>query len=367
MIVDNDVNRVRVEEIGFDVIDKEHVGYARQFVIAAPVLAAVFADLNESIVSSSVNKSLDKWRFRQRCDVAVHRHRRKIPWLVVTPDPAHHGFGNSIDSTREVAADRPPGVSAIVAAPDALTRKIKTRGIVRTDQYRRVPVPAFHRFAFLRLRLDIDSFPDTTIESVQNTLLRLGVDDIGIGGIRGRLMAVATERDEPVGVGDAVHVQRPGRATLAAVVLSTAINVVERFVIVDRDFIKLRNGEVGDETPVLAKVQALVKPSVIADQQIVLVIRVEGDCVVVDMFILIFSLNEVLAAIHRVMQVHVRVIQAIELVRACPDLLVIVRAGAAGDIFALLFPGLATIFRFPDPAGTQFEFDSRVKNVRIDR
>ena len=64
----------------------------------------------------------------------------------------------------------------------------------------------------------------------------------------------------------------------------------------------------------------------------------------VDMLLLVLRLDKILAAVDRVVQIDVRVIEAIELVWTGPDFLVIVRSRAAGNILTLLHPGLTAVF-----------------------
>ena len=63
VIVYNHVNGIRVVQIGFDVIDEEAFGYARQRVDFPPVGATVFTNLDQAIIGSRVDETLDHGRF----------------------------------------------------------------------------------------------------------------------------------------------------------------------------------------------------------------------------------------------------------------------------------------------------------------
>ena len=53
MIIDDDIDGIRVMQVCFDVIDEEIVRDARQAVDTPPVGAAIFTDLNQAIVRTA--------------------------------------------------------------------------------------------------------------------------------------------------------------------------------------------------------------------------------------------------------------------------------------------------------------------------
>ena len=61
VVVDNNVNRVGVVQIGFDVIDKKALGYAGQAIDLTPRLAIVFAYLDQAIVGADIDQSCNEW------------------------------------------------------------------------------------------------------------------------------------------------------------------------------------------------------------------------------------------------------------------------------------------------------------------
>ena len=94
-------------------------------------------------------------------------------------------------------------------------------------------------------------------------------------------MAVAKHGDEPVAVADAARIHRARGAALAVVVLGTAVDIVERRIVVDRDLVELRDGQVVDEAPRRAEVEALVNAAIGADQQVVRIVVAESERVMI--------------------------------------------------------------------------------------
>ena len=66
MIVESDIGSVRIMIGSDDATDICHVWHTRKLVNLAPVLAAIFGDLNQAIISADVNQSFFLLRFGQR-------------------------------------------------------------------------------------------------------------------------------------------------------------------------------------------------------------------------------------------------------------------------------------------------------------
>jgi hypothetical protein len=79
--------------------------------------------------------------------------------------------------------------------------------------------------------------------------LGLAVDDVGVVGIDLAMETVAALHDEEFVVADAVSALVLGGAAEGEVVLSAAVDVVERRVVVTGDVVELRDGQVGVELP----------------------------------------------------------------------------------------------------------------------
>ena len=78
-----------------------------------------------------------------------------------------------------------------------------------------------------------------------------------------------------------------------------------------------------------------------------------------------FQPFEGLAAVFGHVQMHIRLVDAIKLVRTRKQLLVIVRSRAARQVLVPLLPGLAAVFRPPEAASAVVEFDRGVDDVWI--
>ncbi len=365
VVVDDRVDGIGVEEVGLQVVDEELHRHARQPVDLAPAPAAVLGHLDQPVVGAGVEQPLDQRRLGERGDRPVVAHRAHVPGRVEAPDPPHHRLRQAVQAAGEVAADRSPGVAAVIAAPYALAGVVDPRRQVRADQDRRVPVEAVPRLVLRRLRLDVDDLAGAPVVADQVPLLPLGVDDVGIPRLDGGLVAVGEDGDEPIAVADPVDVVGAYGSTLGAVVLRTAVDVVEGLVVVDGQLVELRHRQVGDELPVLAQVPSLVEAAVAADQEVVRVLGIEDHGVVVAVLVLVADVAEGRPAVVGDLQPDVRVVDAVEDVRAGPDLLVVVRAGPGRDHVAALLPVLSTVRRAPEAAGALAELDPRVEDVRV--
>ena len=173
-------------------------------------------------------RPFDQRRLADRRDRGEHRHRAVVPERVGAPRAAHDRLLEAEDVPREVRADLRPRVAAVVAAPDVLRRVVDPRVRVRADDDRRVPVEPQRRLAGARLRADVDRLVALAVVAQQVALLPLEIDGVRVGRIDGDGVPVRAVGDHPVGVRDAVGVERPRRPHLAAVVLRAAVHVVER-------------------------------------------------------------------------------------------------------------------------------------------
>ena len=121
------------------------------------------------------------------------------------------------------------------------------------ELHRRIPVVAERRrLAFLRLeRLGPHgrAFVGRAIDAVHPAVLRLGVDDVGVGRVHQRLEAVAAVHDVPVVVGDAGVGAHRARAAPGVVVLQARAHVVEGRPQVEGHVIGLCQHEVGEVLP----------------------------------------------------------------------------------------------------------------------
>src|SRR5215510_12765102 len=133
-------------------------------------------------------------------------------YRVRPPDFAHHGQRVAIQPARQIAADRPPIVAAIVTAEELVPGEIEPLAVVRADDERRVPVVALRLFGLARDRRDAHSLASAFVESHQSAVLALGIDGVRVFGIDARDEAVAAVGLEPIGVDYARLAARFGRA-----------------------------------------------------------------------------------------------------------------------------------------------------------
>src|SRR6185369_10653669 len=99
---------------------------------------------------------------------------------------------------------------------------VEPRVGVRRDDEGGVPVPPGGGAALVFLRLDADPLAAALVVTRDGAALQLGVDRVRILGIDPRDEAVASLRDEPVLVEDAVLRPRPRRPAQRVVVLQAA-------------------------------------------------------------------------------------------------------------------------------------------------
>ena len=116
---------------------------------------------------------------------------------------------------------------------------------MRADHNGCIPVESLSRFVSFRLWLDENHFAGLAVKPHQIALLPFRIDDIRIGRIDRLSMSITKQGYKPVTVANAVIAIRPGRAALTVVVLGSAIDIVERCVIVHGYFVELGDRKVG--------------------------------------------------------------------------------------------------------------------------
>ena len=89
------------------------------------------------------------------------------------------------------------------------------------------------------MRFDTYAFSRLTIIANQSTILPLRIDRIGIFRIDRWIESITKHRDEPITVANPVDIVGARGSTLRGIVLRSAVDVVERFIIGDGDFVKL--------------------------------------------------------------------------------------------------------------------------------
>ena len=108
VIVDHDVNRVRVMQVGLDVVDEKAIRYARKIIDRGPCLATIFGNLNQAIIRACVDQPCNQRRLGQRRNGVVLRHRVEVARCVVAPGPAHNRLADTIFIACQVTTNRRP-------------------------------------------------------------------------------------------------------------------------------------------------------------------------------------------------------------------------------------------------------------------
>jgi hypothetical protein len=94
--------------------------HARQLVDLPPVTAAVFADLDQTVVGADIQQAFAFRALGNRGKVPVQRRRRILRDRFRSPDPAHHRQGVAIDLPGQIRRDSLPGVALVVRAVQEL-------------------------------------------------------------------------------------------------------------------------------------------------------------------------------------------------------------------------------------------------------
>src|SRR5882724_10805866 len=153
---------------------------------------------------------------------------------------------------------------------------------MRTDDKRRVPIPAQRIFVAAGLRLNTHALAGAFVVAHDVAALQLGINRVWIFGIDLSAKTVATLCYEPVGVDDAGGVAGARWPAERVIVLRAAKHIVERRRVVSGDVIELRDGQVALEKPIRAAVITLIDAAVAADQIMIVIRWVDPDFVIVD-------------------------------------------------------------------------------------
>src|SRR5215210_2502558 len=112
---------------------------------------------------------------------------------------------------------------------------------MRTDDERRLPIETERAFTLALDRPDVDALAGPPIEPHDAAVLRLRIDDVGIGRIDARDEAIAASDHEPIVVGGPVRGARLRGTAECGVILCAAVDVVDWRGVVDFDVIELRD------------------------------------------------------------------------------------------------------------------------------
>src|ERR1043165_4205220 len=91
--------------------DVGHVRHAGKLLDAAPVLAAVFSDVQHAIIGADVDQSVFLLRLSERGSIAEESRRSVLRHGVDAPDATHHRQLVAIEIARELTTDRGPTIA----------------------------------------------------------------------------------------------------------------------------------------------------------------------------------------------------------------------------------------------------------------
>src|SRR2546423_5855756 len=153
---------------------------------------------------------------------------------------------------------------------------------MRTDDKRRVPIPAQRIFVAADLRLNAHALAGALVVAHDVAALQLGINNVWVFRIDLSAKTVAALSYEPIGVDDPGGIAGARWPTERVIVLRAAKHIIERRRVVSRDVIELGDGQVALEKPIRAAVVTLIDAAVAADQIMIVVRRVDPDFVIVD-------------------------------------------------------------------------------------
>src|SRR4051812_42959971 len=99
-------------------------------------------------------------------------------------------------------------------------------------------------------------------------------------------MSIPVEDNPPVGIFDPVYLICSRWTSLGAVVLCTTENIIERFSVIQCQFIKLSDRKVFKKTPGLRMIETFVQAAVRTHKQVVGIIFAKSNRMIVRMFVL---------------------------------------------------------------------------------
>src|SRR2546428_651290 len=153
---------------------------------------------------------------------------------------------------------------------------------MRTDDERRIPIPAQRIFVAADLRLNAYALARALVVANDVAGLQLRINDVWIFGIDLSTKTVAALSYEPIGVHDAGRVAGARWPTERVIVLGAAKHVIERRGVVGGDVIELGNRKIALKKPICAAVITLIDAAVAADQIVIVIIWIDPDFVIVD-------------------------------------------------------------------------------------
>ena len=169
---------------------------------------------------------------------------------------------------------------------------------MRTDYQWGIPIPSVG-FSCRGLRLYADCFTTFSVKTAQAAVLRLRVDNVRVLRIYLALESIASLGYEPIFVEDSVSTGCSGWSAHAVVVLGTAVNVIERFSVVQGYPVKLGYGQIFHKYPVAAGIKGLVQAAITTNKNVPRVGWVHPQCVIIYVTMTVSKCIPCLSAVHR--------------------------------------------------------------------
>ena len=158
-----------------------------------------------------------------------------------------------------IAAQSLPGLAVIVGSEQVLSAHVERGFVGGADLQGGVPVPAELGLARAGLRLDESGFAQSQVDAPRITALALGINVIGVRGIRLHPESVAAVEILPMAILDGTTGAR--RTHPGAVVLETAEHAIGQGH-VHGHVVVLPDGKVAHETPVGSAILGAVKAAI---------------------------------------------------------------------------------------------------------
>ena len=148
---------------------------------------------------------------------------------------------------------------------------------------RSIPIPSIRRLFVSALWLNRGLLTRLLVESNQPSVLCLCINDVRIVWICSAFKTIATIGHKPIAVNDSTRVDGLRRSTQAIVVLSSAVNVVERPIVIDGYTVKLDRRNICLPIPAAHPIPSFIQTAVRTNVHVVRVRRINPQTVVVHM------------------------------------------------------------------------------------
>src|SRR5207248_3645880 len=221
------------------------------------------------------------------------------------------------------------------------------------------PLETVMRLAGVGFRADGALMSGAHVAPGDVAVLRLGVHDPGLDVVNGGVKTIATVNHLPVFVGDAVAGERLARAAPATVILQSSADVIGLFV-VQRDFIKLADGDDIEEIPIFPCIVTPMDAAVGTGDHVIGIGGIDPHGVIVSVNAMDALGGECFAAVFGVKHRRAQLPNAQIIVGINADLAVVGRPRVR---FTHALPGLAFIFAAERAA--LFVLDFGVNDVGI--